>query len=313
MSFVPPKSRSLANLFLISITAFGILSALALAAARLEHLQPDATVFPPVVFGQLMGIHRVLLKYFVLLPALTGIVGFAMLPGLCGRERLAFPRLGLTAWALFTTGGLMVLWASLGAAVDPKWALYAGHPVASQPGSLMFLTGLVMATLAIGLVALNLLVSIQTATANTSPTLSICLSGTCALQLMALPLVGSALMISIGTGLGILHVPGIGDDGCLFALLASLAARPLKMSVLLAAMGIAAQLLGRRMPLTGRQVKRTRIYVIGLVILALLAFDTRLAPSTMATQALIAASNVALASAPRANGLIIGRSMPDWR
>ncbi len=66
-----------------------------------------------------------MMVFFFLIPSVPGVLGNFLLPIMIGARDMAFPRLNLLSWYIYTFGGLFALWAMLHGGVDTGWTFYA--------------------------------------------------------------------------------------------------------------------------------------------------------------------------------------------
>jgi cytochrome c oxidase subunit 1 len=112
-------------LYLISVTVFFALGGLFAVLIRTELVTPEGDLFQPDIYNRLFTLHGVMMVFFFLIPSVPGVLGNFLLPIMIGARDMAFPRLNLLSWYIYTFGGLFALWAMLHGGVDTGWTFYA--------------------------------------------------------------------------------------------------------------------------------------------------------------------------------------------
>jgi cytochrome c oxidase subunit 1 len=78
-------------------------------------------------YNKLFTIHGIVMIFFYLVPSIPAVMGNFLLPLMLGARDLAFPRLNLLSWYLFTIGGLFTLWVMVSGGVDTGWTFYTPY------------------------------------------------------------------------------------------------------------------------------------------------------------------------------------------
>ncbi|MCP1362403.1 cbb3-type cytochrome c oxidase subunit I, partial [Halomonas sp. BBD45] len=119
--------KRVAWLYTISITAFFFLGGLAALVIRLELMTPDGDVVSADAYNQLFTIHGVVMVWFFLIPSIPNTLGNFLLPLMVGAKDLAFPKLNLISWYIYTVGGLFTIAAVITSGVDTGWTFYTPY------------------------------------------------------------------------------------------------------------------------------------------------------------------------------------------
>jgi cytochrome c oxidase subunit I len=139
--------KRIALLFLISITLFFFLGGAFAVLIRLELLTPPGDLVESETYNKLFTMHGIIMIFFFLIPSIPAVLGNFLLPMMIGARDLAFPRLNLLSWYIFTLGGLFTLGAVISGGVDTGWTFYTPysstyantHVIATAVG--IFITG----------------------------------------------------------------------------------------------------------------------------------------------------------------------------
>src|SRR5688572_7307047 len=119
--------KRIAILYLLSITAFFVAGGLAATIVRLELMTPRGDLVEAETYNKLFTIHGIVMVFLFLIPAIPAVLGNFCLPLMLGARDLAFPRLNLASWYLFTIAGLFIVWAVLKGGVDTGWTFYTPY------------------------------------------------------------------------------------------------------------------------------------------------------------------------------------------
>ena len=111
-------------LYLASITLFFALGGAAAALIRLELLTPAGDLTGADTYNKLFTLHGVVMVWFFLIPSIPATLGNFLIPLMIGARDVAFPRLNLASWYLYTIGGLFTVSAMLLGGVDTGWTFY---------------------------------------------------------------------------------------------------------------------------------------------------------------------------------------------
>ncbi len=273
------NSQRVAGFYLVTIVVLSLLSLAALGVARFDHLIPGRSVMTPRFFGQLLGLHRVLLRDFVLWPTIPAVLGLGLLPKALKLRDVAFPRVALASWVLFLFGGLSVMWAFLWGGIEPGWA----HAVASdlaRPPSASMLLGLFFAGLAALLVAVTLIATVQERPPEERPIFARCLYGLAWIQALAGPVYLSTILLGLlqrQTGFHIFD-PSYGGDARVLPTLYAFATAPLGPLIVLGCLGAVAATLRPERVLAPGQLRLLGQFITAMAMLGLMAVDARALP-----------------------------------
>jgi cytochrome c oxidase subunit I len=139
--------KRIALLYLGTITVFFALGGLMAALIRLELATPAGDLLQPDTYNRVFTMHGVLMVFMFLIPGIPAVLGNFLIPIMIGAKDLAFPKINLASWYIFTIGGLFILWSLLNGGVDTGWTFYTPystsfsntHVVATGLG--VFITG----------------------------------------------------------------------------------------------------------------------------------------------------------------------------
>jgi cytochrome c oxidase subunit I len=113
--------KRIALLYLVSITFFFFIGGAAVTLIRLELLTPQGDLVQSETYNKLFTMHGIIMIFFFLIPSIPSVLGNFLVPMMLGARDLAFPRLNLLSWYVFTLGGLLTLLAMIAGGVDTGW------------------------------------------------------------------------------------------------------------------------------------------------------------------------------------------------
>ena len=132
--------KRIALLYLVTITAFFVVGAIAMALIRLELMVPNGTMINAEEYNKMFTMHGVVMVWFFLIPSIPTVLGNFLVPMMIGARDVAFPRLNLASWYVFVTGSLFTMAAMVLGGVDTGWTFYT-------PYSSLFSNGHVILTI----------------------------------------------------------------------------------------------------------------------------------------------------------------------
>lgn len=266
---------------------FALLGLAAGLALRLELLTPGLDLVSARTFGVLLSVHGMLLFYFAGLPLIPVVMGYAAATRLEGVRELAFPRLGVAAFALLGTGGALLLAGFIHGGTEAGWMFDAGFDGRfGAPGTGMAATGVLLAAIAMAVMFLNVVVTVlsagrqgASAQAGLPPfALALLLAGATGLIASGLLACLVACVVTAAvTGFSLFDVTAGGDPE-LFRTLFRFFGSPARNLLLLAALGaVAGLLIARTAERSGDRAGFRRIF-IAVAITGALAWEGTSSP-----------------------------------
>ncbi len=149
-------------LFLFSVTGFFALGGIFALLIRLELLTPAGDLVQSDTYNKLFTMHGVIMVFFFLIPGIPSVLGNFLIPIMIGARDLAFPRLNLASWYIYTIGGLFTLVALVTGGVDTGWTFYTPYSSAfSHTNVALTVVGIFIAGFSSILTGLNFIVTIH--------------------------------------------------------------------------------------------------------------------------------------------------------
>ena len=155
--------KRIAILYLLSITFFFFAGGAFAAAIRLELLTPGGDLMESETYNKMFTLHGVIMVFFFLIPSIPAVLGNFLVPMMVGAKDLAFPRLNLASWWIFSIGGLFTLAAAAAGGVDTGWTFYTPYSsIYARTHVALTVIGVFVTGFSSILTGLNFLVTIHT-------------------------------------------------------------------------------------------------------------------------------------------------------
>ncbi|HTS00916.1 MAG TPA: cytochrome c oxidase subunit I [Thermoanaerobaculia bacterium] len=272
--------KRIALLYLVSVSFFFALGGLMAVLIRMELATPDGDLFQPDVYNRLFTMHGVIMIFFFLIPGVPAVLGNFLIPLMIGAKDLAFPRINLLSWYLYTIGGLFTLWALLHGGVDTGWTFYT--PLSTNYVNTAVVTvgvGIFVAGFSSILTGLNFVVTIHRMRAPGLTWFRLPLFvwshyATSIIQILGTPVIAIAILLVAAERT--LHIgvfdPKLGGDPVLFQHLFWFYSHPAVYIMILPSMGVVSELVATfaRKPIFG--YKFVAFASIGIAVLGFLVW-----------------------------------------
>jgi cytochrome c oxidase subunit 1 len=113
--------KRIAILYMLTTAFFFCIGGTAAALIRLELLTPGGDLVSSDTYDKLFSIHGIIMVFFFLVPVAPAVLGNFLIPLMVGAKDVAFPKLNLFSWYLFTAGGCFELYSMIYGGVDTGW------------------------------------------------------------------------------------------------------------------------------------------------------------------------------------------------
>ncbi len=154
--------KRIALLYLVSVTLFFFLGGFFAVLIRLELMTPPGDLVQSETYNRLFTMHGVIMIFFFLIPAIPAVLGNFLVPLMIGARDLAFPRLNLLSWYIYTLGGAFTLAAAIFGGVDTGWTFYTPYSSTYSNSNVMLTAvGIFITGFSSILTGLNFLVTIH--------------------------------------------------------------------------------------------------------------------------------------------------------
>ncbi len=119
--------KRIAILYLISVSIFFMLGGSFAGMIRWELMSPAGTTFESDVYNRIFTAHGAIMVFLFLLVAVPAVLGNFLLPLMIGARDLAFPRINLLSWYLYSVAGILILISVTTGGVDAGWTFYTPY------------------------------------------------------------------------------------------------------------------------------------------------------------------------------------------
>ncbi len=119
--------KRIAILYLISVSFFFLLGGSFAGMIRWELMSPAGNVFESDAYNRIFTAHGAIMVFLFLLVAVPAVLGNFCLPLMIGARDLAFPRINLLSWYLYTAAGTLILISVVTGGVDAGWTFYTPY------------------------------------------------------------------------------------------------------------------------------------------------------------------------------------------
>jgi cytochrome c oxidase subunit 1 len=192
--------KRVAWLYLVSLTTLFVVGSLSAALIRFDLLSPEGLI-PASAYNRAFTVHGIVMVFFFLVPSIPTTFGNFLLPLMIGARDVAFPRINLFSWYLYTAGGIFVLTTLLSGGVDTGWTFYTPYSSVYSNSAVVFA---VLAVFTVGfssiLTGLNFMVTVHKLRAPgltwfRLPLFVWAIYGTSFVQVLATPVLGLAVTV----------------------------------------------------------------------------------------------------------------------
>ena len=243
--------KRIAILYLITVTIMFFIGGFTMSIARLNLMTPEGGLVTADTYNRLFTIHGVVMVFFFLVPVVPTVLGNFCLPLMIGAKDLAFPRLNLASWYLFTGGASWALYAMLSGGVDTGWTFYTPYSSQSTHYNVVpTLIGIVLTGFSSIFTGINFIVTTHRMRAPGMtwwrlPIFVWTLYATSFIFILAVPVLAMALILVAVeriVGIGIFD-PALGGDPLLFQHLFWFYSHPAVYIMILPGMGIVSEVI----------------------------------------------------------------------
>ncbi|PWB46321.1 MAG: cytochrome c oxidase subunit I [Candidatus Methylomirabilota bacterium] len=154
--------KRIAWLYLASITTLFFVGAAFAVAIRLNLLTPQGDLIQAETYNKMFTMHGLIMIFFFLIPSIPAVLGNFLIPMMIGARDVAFPRLNLASWYIFTLGALFTVTAAAVGGVDTGWTFYTPYSTTySMTNVVLTVIGIFVVGFSSILTGLNFMVTIH--------------------------------------------------------------------------------------------------------------------------------------------------------
>jgi len=242
--------KRIAILYLVSISAFFAIGGALAGMLRLALLTPHGDLVQAETYNKLFTMHGITMIFFFLIPSIPAVLGNFLVPIMVGARDLAFPRINLLSWYVYTLGGAFTLVAAVTGGVDTGWTFYTPYSSTyANTNVILTALGVFITGFSSILTGLNFVVTIHKMRApgltwNRLPLFIWAHYATSLIMLLGTPVIAiTILLVALERGLGIgIFDPNLGGDPVLFQHLFWFYSHPAVYIMILPSMGVMSEL-----------------------------------------------------------------------
>ena len=238
-------------LYALSITVFFFIAGVAIGLVRLELLKPNGIFLTDDQYNRLFTLHGIVMVWFFLVPSIPTTLGNFLLPMMIGAKDVAFPRLNLMSWYLFTIAGVFAIYTIWAGGVDTGWTFYTpfstlysnGHVIAACMA--VFVVGFSSIATGLNFIVTTHMLRAPGMTWFRLPLMVWALYATSLVMVLATPVLAMSLLLIIAERLlGVpIFDPATGGDPLLFQHLFWFYSHPAVYIMILPAMGVISEVI----------------------------------------------------------------------
>jgi cytochrome c oxidase subunit 1 len=219
---------------------------------RLKLIAPGFDLMKPQMYNSIFTLHGIIQIFLVVIPAIPAIFGNFFLPIQIGARDVAFPRLNLLSWWLYTSGAIIVFLSLFtgGGPVDTGWTFYAPYSLRTTVNVPLAVFGVFVLGMSSILTGINLVTTTHRLRAPGMtwfrlPLFVWGIYATAWVQILATPVIGITLvliMLERYFGVGVFD-PAKGGDPILYQHLFWIYSHPAVYIMILPAMGVISEII----------------------------------------------------------------------
>ncbi|MEW5882735.1 MAG: cytochrome c oxidase subunit I [Armatimonadota bacterium] len=238
-------------LYLVTISLMFLVGGIFAMLIRLELLTPAGDVVMSDTYNKMFTMHGVIMIFFFLIPSIPAVLGNFCLPIMIGARDVAFPRLNLASWYVFTLGATLGVTALVLGGVDTGWTFYTPYSSSfSHTPVIIAVSGAFVAGFASIFTGLNFIVTIHKMRAPGMTWFRLPLFvwaqyATSLIMILGTPVIAiTLLLVAVERGLRIgVFDPALGGDPVLFQHLFWFYSHPAVYIMILPGMGVMSELI----------------------------------------------------------------------
>jgi cytochrome c oxidase subunit 1 len=234
---------------------FGTIGAMMLGGlfallVRLHLWSPDGLLVDNATYNQFFTLHGAVMVFLFVIPGIPGALGNFVLPLMLGAKDVAFPRINLFSFWLWTFGAIFFVTVLVTGGLDTGWTFYTPYSIQTQSSVIWAVSGAFLLGFSSIFTGLNFIVTVHRMRPKgmgwfNMPLFIWGIYSTAVIQVLATPVLGITLLllaVERSAGLGIFN-PAFGGDPVLFQHFFWFYSHPAVYIMILPAMAIISELM----------------------------------------------------------------------
>ncbi|KPP95186.1 MAG: aa3-type cytochrome c oxidase subunit I CoxA [Bacteroidetes bacterium HLUCCA01] len=210
-------------MYLASIIFFFFVGGLLALALRLELWEPARTFMDADTYNRVFTLHGAVMVFLFIIPSIPAALGNFFLPMMLGAKDVAFPKLNLLSFWIYSFGALFTLYSIAHGGVDTGWTFYTPYSTSTGTAVISMTLGVFIMGFSSILTGINFIVTVHKMRApgqtwGKLPLFIWSLYATAIIQVLATPVLAITLLLLImerTLGVGIFD-PALGGDPVLY-------------------------------------------------------------------------------------------------
>ena len=211
-------------IYLVGVLFFFLAGGTFALVLRTELLTPEGGDFiSAVTYNKMFTLHGAVMVFLVIIPSVPAALGNFLLPLMVGAKDVAFPRLNLLSFWIYTLGSMFFLFTLAAGQLDTGWTFYTPYSNTTGTAVISATFGAFILGFSSILTGLNFIVTIHKMRApgmtwNKMPLMVWALYSTSVIQILATPVLAITLLLLIverTLSVGIFD-PAMGGDPVLY-------------------------------------------------------------------------------------------------
>ena len=215
--------KRLGIMYLASVLFFFLIAGVLALTIRAELLTPEQDYLTALQYNQVMTLHGAMMVFLFIIPAVPAALGNFFLPLHLGAKDVAFPKLNLLSFYVFSFAALMLIGAIIGGGMDTGWTFYTPYSTSTGGMVTLALLGVFVAGFSSILTGVNFVVTVHKMRApgltwDRMPLFVWAIYATAVIQILATPVLAITVLLTALErifGIGIFD-PALGGDPVLF-------------------------------------------------------------------------------------------------
>jgi cytochrome c oxidase subunit I len=215
--------KRLGMMYLAGTMLFFLVGGIAALTLRTELLTPELNLVSATTYNKLFTVHGAVMVFLVIIPSVPAALGNFLLPLMLGAKDVAFPRLNLLSFWIYSLGACFFLYTLVAGSLDTGWTFYTPYSTHTGTAVISATFGAFVLGFSSILTGINFLVTVHKMRApgmtwNRLPLFVWAIYSTAVIQILATPVLAITLMLLIierTLNIGIFD-PAMGGDPVLF-------------------------------------------------------------------------------------------------
>jgi cytochrome c oxidase subunit I len=210
-------------MYLVGVLAFFLAGGIFALVLRTELLTPEGDMISATTYNKMFTLHGAVMVFLVIIPSVPAALGNFLLPLMLGAKDVAFPRLNLLSFWVYTLGSMFFLFTLAAGQLDTGWTFYTPYSNTTGTAVISATFGAFILGFSSILTGLNFIVTVHKMRApgmtwNKMPLMVWALYSTAVIQVLATPVLAITLLLLIVERTLMIGIfdPAMGGDPVLY-------------------------------------------------------------------------------------------------